>query len=120
MDYARYQKIAREQIKKYGQIVTFSLAAGPASYNPVLGQNEQEFLEVEAHAVLASPSERGFRGGTLHIGDAVLLVDGGTLPQAPSETDTVFVEGAEWRVLGSDRVSPAGLVIIYKVYIRRS
>ena len=120
MDYARYQKIARDQIRKYGQLVTFNLATGPATYDPISGQMSQEVLEAETYAVLASPSMKALSTKTIKIGDAVLLIDGRTLPQAPCEEDTVMVGGVEWRVVAVSSVAPSGLVIIYKIFIRKS
>lgn len=121
MDYSRYQKIAKDQIAKYGQLVTFHFSVSGGKYDPVAGKHVANTVEdQETSAVLASPKESAFMGGTIHVGDAVLLIDGGSLARVPSELDTVTVAGAEWRVVAVTRVAPSEIVIIYKVFIRRS
>ena len=121
MDYSRYQKIARDQIAKYGQSVAFHFHVSSGKYDPVSGKHVASTVETqETSAVLASPKESAFMGGTIHVGDAVLLIDGGSLTRVPSELDTVSVAGEEWRVVMVSRVAPSNTVIIYKVFIRRS
>ena len=120
MNYARYQRIVREQLNKYGKRVTFHLTAGPEVYDPVTGEMTQNFLEVEATAVMVSPSAAAMKDAAIQLNDAALLVDGLTLPQPPTELDTVQVDNAEWRIIRVARVVPAEPVIIYKIFIRRS
>ena len=122
MNYPRYQKIACKQIQEYGQVVTFRLREGDSAppYDPITGHYVEEVTEVATHAVLLRPEEKFLRMGTVAIGDAMLLVGGGTMPQDPDERSTVIVSGEEWRVLSVSRVAPSGLVILYKVFIRRA
>lgn len=121
MDYLRYQKIARDQIKKYGQVVTFHFPATDTEYNPITGENTggADFDE-SVYAVLASPTERASKSLDIKIGDAVLLIDGGTLEHIPNETCSVTVAGEEWNIVNVSRVAPSTVVIIYKILIRKS
>lgn len=119
MNYLRYQKIACKQIKEYGQLVTFRLFDGE-DYDPISGQVTRELTEVDAYAVLLSPEEKAVRNGTVKIGDAMLLVGGGKVPRDPDERSTVIMEGQEWQILSVEKVAPSGLVIIYKVFIRKA
>lgn len=120
MNYPRYQKIARDQIARYGQPVTFRFREGTPSYDPIAGEVTAAVREVECPAVLLSPEEKALSTGTVQVGDAMLLVGGGDLPQDPDETATVVLAGEVWRIVSVSRVSPAGVVILYKVFIRRS
>ena len=119
MNYARFQKIAKTQIKRFGQLVTFRLGSS-VEYDPISGEATQEITEDEVHAVLTAPSIREYSGGMIQVGDAILLVDGLSLSREPKDTDTVVVGGEEWRIVVVQKVSPSQSVVLYKVYIRRS
>ena len=119
MNYARFQKIAKTQIKRFGQLVTFRLGSA-MQYDPIAGETTQEIIEDQVYAVLTSPTQREYGAGLIQIGDAVLLVDGLSLSREPSDTDTVPVGGEEWKVVVVQKVSPSDKVVLYKVYIRRS
>ena len=119
MNYARFQKIAKTQIKRFGQPVIFRFAS-QGEYDPIQGTVIREITEDQVFAVLTAHSTREYSGGLIQVGDAILLVDGISLSQKLKDTDTVLVAGEEWRIVVVQKVSPSQSVVLYKVYIRRS
>lgn len=117
MNYARFQTIAKTQLTKYGQPVVFHVKSN-GGYDPISGTVVEEAVtDIQAMAVLAAPSYKAIQSGLVHAGDAALLVQGDI--ESPSERDTVTVAGEEWSIIRVQKVAPADLVILYKIYIRR-
>lgn len=119
MNYTRFQNIAKTQIKKFGQLVTFRLVSEEA-FDPLEGEVTVDVVEDQVYAVLTNPTFKEYSSGLVQIGDAVLLIDGLSISVTPTDKDTVIVGGEEWNITMVRTVAPSEKVILYKVYIRKS
>lgn len=120
MNYPKYQKVVSKQISKFGQLVTFRFVDGEPELDPIKGEITHNFLEADAHAVYLSPQDKNKSNATVVNEDARLLVGGDTLPREPDEQTKVIIQGREWEVLSVGRVAPSGLVLLYKLSLKRS
>lgn len=120
MNYPKYQKVVSKQIAKFGQVVTVRFPIGEAEYDPIKGEVAQEFLEADASAVFLSPDRKNQSRDTVVQEDARLLIGGDTLPQEPTEGCKVIIKGREWQVLSVGQVAPSGLILLYKLSLKRS
>lgn len=117
-DYSRFLDMGQRMISRHGALAVFRHPV--QSYNPVIGKPVDEWEEARAMAVLSNPGEKALSGGTIHIGDGMLLVSGADLEKEPLVNDIVIFGGNEWRVVSIARVAPDAGAILYKIYIRRA
>lgn len=117
-DYSQFMDMGQEMIAEYGREATFRHSV--QTYNPVVGKPVEEIEEQRANAVMSSPDEKALAGGTIQIGDGMLLVSGKELAKEPLPNDRVLFGGQEWSVVSVAKVAPDATAILYKVYIRRA
>ena len=120
MDLTKFVSLAERMITENGMFVTFKFPTEDGEYNPITGRVESEDVTIEVMAVQTNPDSKALSTATVHIGDAVLLVDGKNLPKEPDEKCIVTVQGEEWQVVQVSRVAPAGFPILYKVFVRKA
>lgn len=117
-DYSQFLDMGQEMIAEYGAQAIFRHPV--QTYNPVAGKPVESVQDMRARAVLSSPDEKALAGGTVQIGDGMLLVSGKELANEPMVNDRVVFGGREWLVVSVGRVAPDAGAILYKVYIRRA
>lgn len=117
-DYSQFMDMGQEMIAEYGREAVFRHYV--RTYNPVSGKPVEEIGETLAMAVLSDPDEKALAGGTVQIGDGMLLVSGKEFVKEPMVNDRVIFGGQEWLVISVGRVAPDANAIIFKVFIRRA
>lgn len=118
IDYAKFAKTALAQIEKAGKPIMLHVPGTGGGYVPGVGLTpEVPGQDVPGVGALFGYKQEYIDGSTVRHGDQRLLV----APQIavePMTGYTVTVGGVTYNVVNVDRVSPAGIPVLYKLQLR--
>jgi hypothetical protein len=101
---------------KFGKSITLSRETG-GSIDPITGAvTAGTDTSVTTTGVLLSYPDKMIDGTRILSSDRLLLLSN---EQAPLPSDKPVIDGEEWSIVNPDKISPAGIDVIYKIQVRR-
>lgn len=117
-DYTAKAEKARAKIASFGSLATFHTPEN--GYDPVSGRMTEKEETFTCPALLTAPSEKLIAGGSVELGDAILLVAAPDMAREPEMESLVSMNGRQWRIKSFSFVAPDGNPILYKINVRRA
>lgn len=117
-DYAKTAATAARLLERFGRSATLNRTT-PGAYNPATGAPAAGTTTPHAcTAALFEYSQRDIDGTHIRVGDqrAYIAPDIAVTPQTG---DTLTIGGDAWSVIASHPLSPAGVVVLHDVQVRR-
>lgn len=125
-NYARTQATARRLIEKFGQSATFTRIS-EGEYDAESGESVEVEATFTANVAVLPVNDRGGeradnfkRDGLVDDKRRRLLVEVNSTGDEPSPTDTVAVEGENWRIKGIEPLAPGGVNVLYDLEVERT
>lgn len=111
------QVVAQGLVNRYGATVMFTRIV-EGEYDTTTGAAATTTEVATAKGVLDNYTGAQLQFG-VEVGDKRLYVAGLDLDFAPQPGDTVEADGAQWKVVKSDKINPDGNVYLYDIQVRR-
>ena len=116
-NYAKSAKTAAALITKFGRAIQVKTIA-EGTYSTTTGgmTNVATLTSVKA-CDFAMKGNQYADGSTIQMGDRYALIDNSIANIDVS--DKLIMEAVEWSIIGVEKLAPANILVLHKVYIRK-
>ncbi len=116
VDYVRLAETAKQLLTDNGRTLTFTRDTS-TGFNPATGVNSITTTNFTGIGAGFDYRRSEIDGEVIQAGDVRIVLEDATTK--PLIGDRVLYNGSDYRVMNVDEVSPAGIVVIYKLQVRR-
>jgi hypothetical protein len=114
-NYASSAQTALNLIAKFGRTIQH-ISVSEGTYNPATTTSTNTETTTDVQGCDFSLKDNEYKSGLVQTGDRYCLIGQGV---DINVSDRLIIDGVTWNIYRVEKIAPAGVVVMYKAYIRK-